>query len=293
MREDAKEIPPIPVNTTLVSAGKTRGQAVKEFFRKRSRKKFRKTVEKSGLILLLLGITAIFLSLISASTPVAFIGLTLTFWSLLFLFILPGKYVKSEVLDSMAFSALSAVNKLVSESNYHGKAVYLPPYPKSVYVPKHLREFKEGLVLVPPKKAGVESSIEQAFMRRPKGLRLVPPGLGLANLLEKESGVDLSKTNPGFLTETLPNLLMCDLELARDVKIDLGKNLVHVEMSALTCEDLCRQASQLTNICSNIGCPLCSSIACVLTKVTNKPLVIEKCKLANTVLEAWYRILKD
>jgi len=293
MKEDAKETPPIPVNTSSVSARKTRVQAVKEFLKKESRKRFRKTVEKGGLILLLLGIVAIFFSFISTSTTLAFVGLTLSFWGILFLFVLPGRYVKSEVLDSMAFSSLSSINKLISESNCRGKAVYLPPYPKGVYVPKHFQEFKDGLVFISTKKTGVESSIEQAFMRKPKGMRLIPPGLDLANLLEKESGVNLSKTNPDFLTETLPNLLVHDLELAGDAKIDLGKDLVRVEIRALTCEDLCRQASKLTNICYNLGCPLCSSMACVLTRVTNRPVIIEECRLTNNILEAWYRILKD
>jgi len=278
--------------TRLIAAIKTRNDTEKRVFSKGSIDKTSKPIRKSGFIFLFLGIISIAFSLIFNSTILIFLGLTLTFWGFLFLFILPGRYVKSEVLDSMAFSSLSAISKIIADSKCNGKAMYMPPYPKDAYVPQHLRELKDGLAFIPAKKDKVESVIEQAFMNKAKGLRLVPPGLSLANLFEKELGVDLFNTNLDFLMDTLPNVLVDDLELAKDFKINLDKDLVHAEMSGLACEGLCREASKLTNICSNLGCPLISSIACVLTRITNKPVVIERCSLKNNVIETWYRILK-
>mgnify|MGYP001035181176 CR=1 FL=1 len=252
----------------------------------------RKRVGKSGFIFLFFGIIAIVFSLSSTSTILAFIGLTLIFWGALFLLVLPTKYVKSKVLDSMAFSPLSAINKIIEDSNYRGKAVYLPPYPRDVYVPKHLREFGDGFVFISTENAKVESVIEQAITENPKGLRLIPPGLSLANLLKKELDVNLLDTNPDFLVNTLPSLLMNDFELAEDLRINLDKDLVHVEATGVPWEDFCKGVGKLANICSNVGCPLISSIACVLTEVTNRPVVIEECALRNNAIEAWYRILK-
>lgn len=173
------------------TANETRSQAEEGSLRKERQKRAHKPVGKPRFILLFSGIAVIVLSLTFASPILAFIGLTLAFWGLLFSLILPGKYVTSEVLDSMAFSSLSALNKVIADSNCRGKAVYLPPYPKDVYVPQHLRELKDGSVFISATNAKVESVIEQAFMKNPKGLRLVPPGLNLANLIQKESAVDL------------------------------------------------------------------------------------------------------
>jgi len=276
----------------LASASKTKNETEKRAFNKRSVEKIQKPVIKSGFIFLFYGIVSITFSLIFNSTLLVFLGLTLTFWGFLFLFVLPSKYVKSEVLDSMALSSLSALNKVIADSNCRGKAVYVPPYPKNVYAPQHLRELKDGLVFFSAKNDEVESVIEQAFMKNPEGLRLVPPGLSLAKLIEKELGLDLSNTNLDFLMDTLPNVLVDDLELAKDFKINSDKDLVHMEVSELACEGLCKEVSKLTNICHNLGCPLCSSIACVLTKVTNKPVVIERCRLRNNVIDTWYHILK-
>lgn len=275
------------------TANETRSQTEEGSLRKKQQKRAHKPVGKSGFIVLFCGIAVIVFSLTFASTILAFIGLTLTFWGILFLLILPGKYVTSEVLDSMALSSLSALNKIIADSNCHGKAVYLPPYPKDVYVPQHIRELKHGSVFISKKNDEVGSVIEQAFVKNPKGLRLIPPGLSLANLFEKELGVELFNTNLDFLIDTLPDVLVEDLELANDFKINSDKDLVHVEVSGLKCEDLCKEVSKLTNICPNLGCPLSSSIACILTKVTNKPVVIEKCRLKNNMIKTWYRILKS
>jgi len=277
----------------LASAGKIRNKTERRIFNKGSAEKIWKPFGKSGFILLFFGIVSIVFSLIFNSTILVFLGLTLTFWGFLFLFVLPSKYVKSEVLDSMAFSSLSAISKIIADSNCQGKGVYLPPYPRDAYVPRHLKQIKEGLVFIPALNDKVESVIEQAFMKNPKGIHIVPPGLSLANLFEKKLGMDLFNSNLDFLIDRLPNLVTGDLGLATDFKMSLDKDLVHVEISKPVCEDLCKKASNLTNICSNLGCPLCSSIACVLTKVTSRPLVIERCELKNNAIEAWYRILKD
>lgn len=278
--------------TRLTSASKTKNETEKMVFNEGSVEKIRKPVIKIGFILLSYGIISIIFSLIFNSTILVFLGLTLTLWGFLFLFVLPSKYVKSEVLDSMAFSSLSAISKIIADSNCQGKGVYLPPYPKDVYIPGHLKEIKEGLVFIPAINDKVESVIEQAFMKNPKGMHIIPPGLGLANLFEKKLGMDLFKTNLDFLIDNLPNLIVDDLGIANEFKIKSDKDLVHVEISKPVCEDLCKKASKLMNICSNLGCPLSSSIAFVLTKVTSRPVVIERCELKNSVIEAWYSILK-
>lgn len=271
----------------LNSAGKIK----KGGFDKGIMKRTQKPVGKS-VLLLFFGIISIVFSLILNSTILVFLGLSLTFWGFLFLFVLPSKYVKSEVLDSMAFSSLSAISKIIADSNCQGKVVYLPPYPKDVYIPGHLKEIKEGLVFIPAINDKVESVIEQAFVKNPKGMHIIPPGLGLANLFEKKLGMDLFKTDLDFLIDKLPNVLVDDLGIANEFKIKSDKDLVHVEISKPVCEDLCKEASKLMNICSNLGCPLSSSIAFILAKVTSRPVVIERCELKNGVIAAWYRILK-
>ena len=57
----------------------------------------------------------------------AFIGLGLTFWGALTLYITTEKYVKEILLNSTLLPTLANMDKILTELGYQGKAVYLPP----------------------------------------------------------------------------------------------------------------------------------------------------------------------
>lgn len=251
--------------------------------------------KKIGITLLSLGGLGILSSIFYESTVLAFIGLTLTLWGCLFLLVLPGKYVKTEVMDHMSSSSLSAVDQIIANLNLKGKAIYIP-VPKGSYFP-YLIGVRNEFVYIPKRNVKIETEIEQAFMKNPKGLRLTPPGLGLVNLMEKKSvlepRVDFYSLDLNSLEEVLPPLMTRDLEVSNEFRISVDGNEVRTEIRKPVCEDLCKEASKMRHICPHVGCPLSSSIACILTRVTNKPIIIERCSLRNNIIETWYRILKD
>ena len=77
--------------------------------------------------LLALGLIALAFSIIYTSSILAFIGLGLTFWGALTLYITTEKYVKEILLNSTLLPRLANMDKILTELGYHGKAVYLPP----------------------------------------------------------------------------------------------------------------------------------------------------------------------
>ena len=255
-------------------------------------KQKRKPSGIAGYALLLFGAIALISSIPYASFILAFIGLGLTLWGALLLLIRQTKYVKNKLLDSTAMSSLASIGQLIEAINYKGKGIYLPP--------QYLKAYKGGTIFVPYKKEVIippieEVAQEKVFLRNPKGVCLTPPGQSLANLYEDELGTDFATVNLDYLQNNLPKLFVKDLEIAKDLEMNINNNTINVKILNSTYKDLCKEARKLSNICSSIGCPLCGSIACTLARATGKPIVIEKASLSadGKTIEADYQIIKE
>ena len=245
-----------------------------------------------GYPLLVLGLLSLFFSVIYEHSILAFIGLGLTFWGALLLFVRSVRYVKSSLLDSTTLSTFTTINQIINESNLEGKAIYLPP--------RHLEEIKSGKVFIPSKK-GVfipppeELAEEKIFLKNPMGICLTAPGVSLANLFEETLGTSFTKLNLDQLENNLPKLFIEDLEIAENLEINRKGNQIRIKITGSVYQDFCQQIQKLPKICGSLGCPLCSSLAVALTRATGKPIVIEKTKPSQNgkSIKAYYLIIKD
>jgi hypothetical protein len=248
----------------------------------------------SGIVayaLLLSGAFALITSLLYSSSILAFIGLGLTFWGALLLYIKPSKYVKASLLDFTVISSLETIDQMITDLDYKGKAVYLPP--------RYLKDLKGGKVFIPSKEnlsipPAEEIAEEKVFLKNPKGICLTPPGLALANLYEDELRKSFTNVGLNYLKNNLPKLFIEDLEIVEDLQIEVEGNIVKAKTKGSINKDLCKETRKLPNICGSIGCPLCSSIAIALTRATGKPLIIEKTEASEDgeTIEATFRLLE-
>jgi len=262
-------------------------ESEKEALRLKLRKQ---RVEPSKIIassLLAIGALALISSIAFFSSILAFIGLGLTFWGALFLFIRPVAYVKAKLLDSTTVSSLIAIDKILSEEACQGKGLHLAP------------KYKDGMVFIPANNEVAMPSADEiaggkVFFENPQGVFLLSPGYGLTKLFEKELGVDFSKVDLNYLQKNLPKLLIEDLEVVEDFSINVDGEFVEVKMVGAVYQDLCREVKKLNNICLHIGCPICSAIGCALAKVTGNPVVFEGDKLSSDgkEIQARYRVIK-
>jgi len=252
----------------------------------------RKPSGVAGYILLLHGAIAIASSVFYTSSILALIGLGLTFWGVLLLFVRPVRYVKSSLLDSTSFSSLVNMDRVIADLNYEGKGVYLPP--------RYLKGLKEGTVFISSSKKDItvptleEVNKEEVFLKNPAGILLTPSGLDLANLFETELGTDFAKVDLNYLQDNLPKLFIEGLEIAKDFEINVHDNMIHVKITEPVYKEFCNHVrTKLSNVCNSFGCPLCSSIACALARSSGEPVVIEEIKPSTNgeVIEAYYRIL--
>ena len=244
-----------------------------------------------GYIFLLIGALVLYTSTLYPSSVIALIGLGLTFWGALFLFVKPEKYLKAKILLSTTLSSLTFIDQILSDLDYRGKAIYLSP--------EYSTSAKSGTVFISSKNDSVIPPIEEVaggkiFLKKPKGICFPPPGLGLVNLYEKELGKVFNKVDLNYLQKNLPKLLVENLEIAKKLEIKIERDIIHVKIMGSIYTKLFKEARNLSNIFNSIGCPICSSIAIALTRVTGKHLVIEKTEVCNDgkTFEFYYRTIE-
>jgi hypothetical protein len=232
------------------------------------------------------GALSLILAVVFTSTILAFLGLGLTFMGALSLFIRPRRYIRSDVMDSTALSSLKTIDRVITGLGYNEKGIYIPvgnPEKTIVFVPSHpLKQI--------PKAAQVEN---QTFVKNPEGITIVPPGMALANLFEKELGVKFSEWSLEKMTERLPKLLIEDLEMVQDCTIKTEGDRVSFRFVESVFSEFCGELKGTTKVCGSLGCPMCSAMACVLAEVSHRPVEFDKDKYSTDggTVESSYIIL--
>jgi len=226
-----------------------------------------------GFSFLCFGIFIIGLSILYESSISMFTGLAITLWGSLLLFIRPTRYVRSIILDSTVLSSLESLDQLIKGLEYKGKAVYLPP--------KFLKELKGNQVFIPKNDVILtpplnEVKMQKIFAENPNGIYLTPPGVELANLFEEELGKNFIEVSLDYLIESLPKVLVENLELAKNCEVSYENGTVTVKLTRVSYHTLCERLCGKSKICDTIQCPFCSAIACALTRTIGKPIVIDK-----------------
>ena len=251
--------------------------------------------------ILALGLIALAFSIVYASSILAFIGLGLTFWGTLTLCITTEKYVKQTLLDPSIIPSLSNLNQILTELGYQGKGIYLPP--------KYLKDFETTKIFIAknestklPTPEEIQQQEDKTFLKNPEAALITPLGLSLSKLFEKTLGTTFTKVDLEYLQQNLPKLFIEDLEIAENLEIeteyskdaDKINDIIHVKITNSIYKDICEEARKLPHICGSIGCPLCSAIACALTKATGKPIVMETNQTSEDgkIIEATYRVLE-
>jgi hypothetical protein len=223
--------------------------------------------------LLILGLAFLPASALFSSHVQALVGLGLTFWGALLLYIAQPEHVPLELLDAVASSTLVNVEKVLASFGSEGKGVYLPP--------KYLKDLESGLVFIPSRTESrlpqpEEINEEKLYVENPTGIFLSPPGLALSKFFEKKLGTTFTKTDLNYIKDEFPKLFIEDIEIAQDVDVKTEGNMVTFAITNHVFRDICEKTRKLQRTHESIGCVLTSAIACALAKATGKLVTIEK-----------------
>jgi len=240
--------------------------------------------------LVALGSIALVLSIVYSSTILAFIGLGLTFWGALLLYIAPKKHVKQALLDHTAISSLANLNQILTELKYAGKPIYLPP--------RYFKEFDTIKIFIPktkdtvlPTPEKIQQEEDKTFLQNPQGALIIPPGLSLTQLFEETMGTSFTKVDLNYLQQNLPKLFIEDLEIADKIEMQMNRDTVKVKIVNSVYSDFYQRSDKLLHMWRTMGCPLVSAVACALAKSSGAPVTIESVKRTNDgkTVEVHYR----
>jgi hypothetical protein len=250
-----------------------------------------------GMFFFIVGVLLLIVSYVFASSTLALIGLSLTFWGVLFFFVRSTKFVKNDVLDASILPSYKSLDRILADLKYNGKALYIPPYPKDAYLPEHLGGMKEQIVFISDKDSTITPSIEemaqkQFLVKNPEGICIIPPGSGLVNVFEKELGIDFTKIDRESFDDYLSAAIVSNLELATAFKIEQEDERVHVTITNSVYRNLYSKDQNLKSV-QLVGCPLVSAISCALAMATGKCVTIaeNRFSLDLKTIELWYQLV--
>lgn len=252
-------------------------------------------MKKISLLFSGFGLVAVLISIIFNLVLFAFIGLGLTFWGIIIFYIRPEAYSKKIILDSTIIPLVKILDQTIEEFGYKGKPIYLPPkYFGTIGMIKVFIPKQEKLFVPTPEQIQVTNY--PLVLQKPIGILITPPGQELCALFENRLKVSFLQIELNQITSVLPKVLIDDLELVDGLEIVVtnisdvtlknksvsraqSKMIVNVKLRNSLFYEISKETAKLTNIHEKIGCPLCSAIACMITKVTGRTVVIEKTEL--------------
>jgi len=249
-------------------------------------RKQRRTTTIVGCFLLGVGMAALAAAVIFSSTILTFIGLGLTFWGGLTFFVQPKNYVRSDLMNATAISSLKTIDHMMTGLGYREKGVYM-----------RAKDSDKAVVFVPAEPFSripdlAQSQNDQTFLHEPAGLLIPPPGLALAGLIEKKLGFKLKNCGLDALAEALPKVLVEDLEIVKDVEIEMRADSVRFKLYDSIYADFCSEIRETSRRCG-LGCPMCSALASILALATSKPVLYEEDKTSedHRLTESVYQLI--
>ena len=243
------------------------------------------------LILLALGILSLVFSVLATSQILAFIGLGLAFWGALFFSITPRRYVEGSLLGSTAVSSYQSLDRILKDLTLSDHSYYIPPLPKNINPPDHLKGLTEMVVFVPLSNDNELPSMEEMsrgkfLLNNPKGILIAPPGAGLLAKIENDFKTDFYNLGLSALSEIFPRFILEKLALAQEMKMTFQGNVVDLKVVGSLYGDLYSNGTNLKSV-SVFGCPIVSAAAGAIARATGQIVTVQKVlALSNGQIEA-------
>jgi hypothetical protein len=254
-----------------------------ERLQKQLQKLNRRSATRVSIMFAVPGVLSLVFSIMTQSQVLAFVGLGLTFWGALFFLVRPIAYVRGSLLSTTAITLYQTVDRIIKDLNCRGKPIYIPPYPKEVYLPQHLSGLKETVIFIPADANQTTPSIEEMatskfITKQPKGIILFPPGSSFLAQLEQVPRIDIMRTditkmNLEDLCSTLPQIIIENFQLAKEIEMKTENNQIHLKMTNSVYKNLYREEN-LKSI-RLIGDPLVSAVACAIARASGKQVTIQ------------------
>lgn len=238
-----------------------------------------------GLMLTSIGGTALLISYFSSSLVLTYIGLGLTLWGAIVFYVVPWRNTPEEITQVVTSGMIKTLDVLLVSIGYTGRTIF--------HYKKDEAGQAQGYMFIPYDNIHELPSDEEFAKRHvfydiPKGISLIAPSQSLVELFERELDVNFATVDLAYVRENLPRLLSKDLKYVDNFAISNIDNFMQVKITGRSCAYTCDLINKQTHVGNHLGCPLCAALALVFSKVTGKPVVIEKSIVMNNSIETIY-----
>ncbi len=245
-----------------------------------------------SVILLALGAIALILSYVFSLTVVTFIGLGLVLFGVIAFNVLPSRYIPEEFTYTLFLSSLKSISGLVGEKLDEGKAIFFHSKRQNGPSQGFIFISSEGSLRIPTEEQIIKSS--SCFCSDPKGIYLKAPSQGFVDILEEEAGKDFATIDLAHMQQIVQKLLVEDLKLVEEALIednDAEGNVIFAKIVGASCARLCEAVAEKTCLGNQFGCPICASLALIISKVTKRPVMIKETHVMRNTIKTTFLIL--
>jgi hypothetical protein len=220
------------------------------------------------------------------ATVLVMVGIGAIFLGAITMFLTTEKFINQKVAEHLNLSSVIVLDDLLRDFRIRNKGIYLPSSKTEsttkIFVPLR-REYELPTAAL---LKGDRAFIIDLPNASQEGVLLKPLGYHLFKYTGDELKVDWHEretedgAQPSLLSEKLNDVFVRGLEIADKVTAATSDRQFTVTIIntpyASTCRALMEDAPQ---VCEQIGCPLCSLVACIYTEYTDDTITIEESKL--------------
>ncbi|HEY3422762.1 MAG TPA: hypothetical protein VGK13_06345 [Methanocellaceae archaeon] len=208
-------------------------------------------------------------------------GVTIVVVALLLYLLSPSRYLREEIGDALSVSSLISLNRVLSALLIEARGVYVESGTKgvvTVFLPLSDKDSVSVANIVPESWVlNVSGPI--------KGVTLQPPGFGLYAYAQKIGAV----FTPESLDSGIKDVMENGLELASKVSTKHDANSYTVSMIGLVNHGMCDMVRREDPaICLRMGCPVCSSVACMIADGTGRKVRVANVKVTGKNVDVTY-----
>ncbi len=229
-------------------------------------------------ILFTLGLIFLALALVHTNTISAFIGIALTFWGALLLYIRPTKFIRQEILATSIVEPLMLINRILSELDYQGTPTFISPGTLGSLQNVFLYIPKSGSLQI-PKDEDIPG--EKIFYDDPPSIKITPSGFQLSKLLEADLRTNFNSVDMEYLNNNLGKAIVDGFELTKSFEMEYDTSSVQVTMKETIFDELIDLLNKEKNPVL-VGDPITSAIACILALMTRNPVKIASLEYDKT-----------
>ena len=201
----------------------------------------------------------------------ALIGIAFSFWGGLFLYIRPTRYIRKDVLNSISSKALDNLSSVLNATGVKGTPIFISLSTLSdlkdviMFIPKN------DDVIIPNKNYYEKNTITYEEQR---GIKLIPTGLDLSKLIEKEINTNFILTDFNKIINSIEKVMVENLELASSIKIEPQESNFRVTINDTIFRNDITENSEIFKYTYAFD-PIISSFACILAITSRKSVSID------------------